>query len=154
MRMFLTLMITVLTLLALPAQASLFGNDGVQVTEFIYDFSVDGGAVSFINLSTKLNNALPSGASILRITYYVETAMTSAGSATVAIGDAGSGARYLAATAFDDAVFADEYIAVIASGIPHQVASANAGKFGVTVATAALTAGKIHFFVEFVQKKN
>lgn len=139
--------------LGLGANAAAIGNSGVQVAEFVYDYDVDGGATGFINLAAKLNSGLPSGASIVRIHYYVETAFTSAGSATVAIGDVGSNNRYLTATAFDDSAYDDEKLAALSSGLPHQVASASAGKVGILIGTAALTAGKLHLLVEYVQVK-
>lgn len=132
---------------------SAIGNKDIQVMEFLYDFSVHGGAIGQIDLSDRLGNAIPSGAIMLRASYYVETAFTSGGAATVAIGDVASAARYLAATAFDNAAFADEKVAAAAIGVPLKVASANAGKIAITVAAAALTAGKMRIFVEYVQEK-
>lgn len=139
------------------AQAAVIGNKGVQVAQFTWDYAVDGGSLGFKDLTTKLNNALPAGASILRISYYVETAMSSSngsGSATLAVGDSGSGGRYKSAAAYDNAVWADETLASLsAAALPNQVGSAAEGLIGVTVGTSALTAGKIHFLVEFIQVK-
>ncbi len=136
---------------SLTATASNISNKGIQQQEYVYDFAVDGGATGFINLAD--NFALPVGSVIVDVYYYVETAMTSGGSATVAIGDADTAARYLAATAFDNAAYADEKVAKAAIGVPFKTDSANDGKFGITIATAALTAGKIRFFVNFLQHK-
>lgn len=142
--------------MTLTANASNIGNKGIQVREFVYDFAVDGGSVGFKDLSTKLNNALPAGSSILRMHTYVQTALTSdnsGGSATVGVGDYDSNARYLSATAYDNSRWADENLAALSTALPNQVASAAEGKVGVVIGTAALTAGKISIIVEFVQAK-
>lgn len=129
-------------------------NANIQVVEFLYDFAVHGGAVSTIDLSSRLNSALPVGSAIMRVSYFVETAMTSGGLATVSIGDSGSAVRYLAATAFNAGAFAVNNLAIAAIGLPHQVLTANAGKFAIAIAAAALTAGKLRFYVEYISKKN
>lgn len=139
--------------LGMTAKAAVIGNNEVQVMEYTYDFAVSGGAVGFINLSTALKKDLPVGAIIHKIDYYVETAFTSGGLATVAIGDSGTGNKYLAATAFDNAAFALGNVAALSSGLPNYLSAAAEGKLGITVATAALTAGKVKFLVHFVQMK-
>ncbi len=149
-------MIFALLFVSLTAQASNIGNKNIQVREFVYDFAVDGGSVGFKNLTTKLNDALPAGSSIVRIHYYVQTALTSlnsGGSATVGIGDSDSNARYLSATAYDNAAWADEKLAALSTALPNQVDSAAEGKLGVVIGTAALTGGKISIIVEYVQVK-
>lgn len=135
------------------SQAAVVGNNNVQVMEYEYDFAKSGGAVGFINLATALKKDLPVGAIITDVHYYVETAFTSGGAATVAIGDASAGAVYKAATAFGDATYAAGFVAKAAIGSPNYLAVANEGKFGITVATAALTAGKVKFLVSFMQLK-
>lgn len=128
-----------------PAHAAIVGNQ-LKVQEYVYDFAVDGGAVGFIDLADAMK--LPVGTKILRVWYSVETAFTSGGSATVAIGDAASGARYLAATAYNNAAYNAGTLAQAAIGTPVAVSSANIGKLGITVATAALTAGKLKLMAE------
>ncbi|MBL0320679.1 MAG: hypothetical protein IPP74_15500 [Alphaproteobacteria bacterium] len=129
-----------------------FKNDGPQVNEYVYDFAVDGGAVSTIDLSAKQGFApLPSGAVVKSVHYKVVSALTSGGSATVSIGDANATARYLALTAFDNAAYAAGNVAAAAIGVPMNVSAAARGQFGISIAVAALTAGKIVFFVEFFQ---
>jgi hypothetical protein len=145
------LMVFVMLAVVAPAQASLIGNDGLQVQEYVYDFSVEGGAVSAIDIAN--GKGLPVGALIIDVYWKMDTAFTSGGSATVAIGDATNGARYKAATAFDNAAFADEGVVKAAIGVPFKVAAAADGKPAVTVATAALTAGKIRLFVVYMQPK-
>lgn len=117
------------------------------VQEYVYDFAVHGGAVGFISLKNPAN-ALPSGAVVTAAHYVVLTAFTSGGSATVALGDAASGARYKSATAFDNSAYTANTPAALSSGIPALVSSANIANVGITVATAALTAGKMRIVVE------
>ncbi|NOS67382.1 MAG: hypothetical protein HOO67_03385 [Candidatus Peribacteraceae bacterium] len=127
-----------------------FKNGGVQVAEYLYDFAVDGGAVGNIDLSAKKSKApLPLGAVVVRITRKVLTAPTSGGSATISVGDAGSTARYLALTAFDNAAFVAGVYAH-STGMPALLDAANKGQFGISIAVAALTAGKIAFHVEYL----
>lgn len=146
--------VLVCLIFGVTANAALIGNKGLQVMEYTYDFSKDGGAVGFIDLAAKFKAGLPVGASILRVSYYVQTAMTSSGSATVAFGDSGSGGRYRSAIAFDNAVWAaDGLVALSGVQIPNQVTSVAEGNIGMTIDTAALTAGKISFLVEYVQVK-
>ena len=47
------LLILALFFVGFASNAAVIGNKGVQVMEFVYDFSVDGGSVGFKNLSTK-----------------------------------------------------------------------------------------------------
>ena len=127
-----------------------FKNGGVHVEEYVYDFAKDGGAVGFIDLSAKMGaNPLPQECVALRVGYKVVTAPLSGGAATVAIGDAASGTRYLGATAI--ASLPLDAVAVASSGLPLNVDTVNEGRFGITIGTAALTAGKIVFWVEHVQ---
>lgn len=129
---------------SVSAQAQISGGGNSQfVAEYVYDFSVHGGAVGFIGLKGAGANALPSGAVVTSAYYQVLTAFTSGGSATVAIGDAASGAKYLAATAYNNAAYTANVPAAIAIGVPQFVSSANIASPGITVATAALTGGKM-----------
>lgn len=123
------------------------------VQEYLYDFAVDGGAVGFISLINPAN-PLPVGAIVTSIHYHQVAAFTSGGSATVSIGDAGSNARYLALTAFDNAAYALDNVAALSTAIPNLVSSANEGNVGITVAVAALTAGKIKLVVQGYVPKN
>lgn len=119
------------------------------VQSYMYDFAVDGGAVGFKDLSAKVRNTLPTGAVVKSVYYHVVTAPTSGGSATIAIGDGETGTRYLTGTAFDNAAYAGNNVAAVSSGIPNRIAGTNENNFGITIATAALTAGKIKFWVEY-----
>lgn len=117
-----------------------------QVAYFTYDFSKHGGAVSAISVT---GNGLPAGAIITSGLVHVETAVTSAGSATVSVGIA-TAADMLAATA-KASLTLDALVDVIPDGAATNMvrltAADNTAIF--TVATAALTAGKIHLIVEY-----
>lgn len=133
---------------AIPVHAQISGAGGKRfVQEYIYDFAVDGGAVGTISLLNPANR-LPSGAVVLSAHYTVLTAFTSAGSATVSLGDAASSARYLALTAYNNAAFDADVPKAIATGVPVAVSSANISNVSLTVAVAALTAGKLRFVIE------
>lgn len=126
------------------ASAQISGGGNSQFTaEYMYDFAKHGGAIGFIGLKGAGANALPSGAVILSAHYQVVEALTSGGAATVALGDAASGAKYLAATAYNNAAFTLNVPAAIAIGLPGFVSSANIASPGITVAGAALTGGKL-----------
>lgn len=125
-----------------------------QTCKFIYDFAVDGGSHSASDQGLAGNGAgvitpadaditIPDNAIITDCITYVTTAMTSGGSATVAIGV--GGAALVAATAFDNGVFDDE-------DVTHTVVAdktTSAGRPTITVATAALTAGVIEVIIEY-----
>ena len=109
-----------------------------------YDFDDDGGAVGDISLQGK---ALPGTSYVIkRVWIDVKSAFTSGGSATVAI--VIGGVTVLAATAFDNAQYgAGPQIVLDGSADPSAVTNASTNK--ITVATAALTAGRIFVHVEF-----
>ena len=127
-----------------------------QTCKFVYDFAVDGGSHSASNQGLTGNGAgvitpadaditIPENAIITDCITYVSTAMTSGGSATVAIGC--GGAALVAATAFDNGVFDDE-------DVTHTVVADKttaAGRPTITVATAALTAGVVEVIIEYYQ---
>lgn len=129
-----------------------------KVVEVVYDFAKHGGAVGFIDLTDPAVLAgamkLPQGMVISEVAYRVITAPTSGGAATIAIGDAASGAVFLAATAYNNAAYALDNVAKAAIGVPRLVDSADKQKLGITVAAAALTAGKIAFWVEGYVPRN
>ena len=68
--------------------------EALKFAKFTYDFSSDGGAVSSITLGT-----LPDKAIVVRGHAEVETAVTSAGSATVALGIVANTDAFVGATA-------------------------------------------------------
>lgn len=142
-------------------------NAGMLHQKYLYDFSVDGGAVGTISLSGKDGyKSLPDEAIVTLVVAKVVTTCTSGGSATIAWGnttdaDGYSGptpavAGFAAGTLFDGKANAaaltwddtnDEVILFNAD-------SANDRDFSLTIATAALTAGKIEFTVHYYLASN
>lgn len=114
----------------------------------LYDFAVDGGVAGDITLR---GDTIPSGAVITDALIHVDTALTSGGSATVAIKVEGA---------------ADINAADAISGAPWSTTGAKRGDFTATTApikttaaraivatvgTADLTAGKFTVAVEYVK---
>jgi hypothetical protein len=121
---------------------------GIQCAYAKYSFTLDGGAIGAITPS--ITSLLPDNAIIVGATVNSTTAVTSLGSATVAVGTtAGSAAdSILAATAK-----ATLSLDAILNGVPvlaTPVKLTAAGSINVTVAAAALTAGVIEVFVYYV----
>ena len=124
---------------------SVFKNEMLS-QEYVYDFAVDGGLVSTIELSAKAGyKQLPLGAIVKNVYAVVETAVLSGGSATVAWGntdvDGYSGTAKAKAVLIADAAFTGN-----GTLIPSVVVD---GAFNVSIAVAALTAGKVFFMVEY-----
>jgi hypothetical protein len=142
-----------------------FKNDGLKVNEYVYDFSTDGGAVSTISLSGKSGEAgLPDGSVVHRVHARALTACTSGGAATIAWGntadpDGYSGtaiavASFTANATFNEASGAGALLwdNTNDAGLDYAVTStAGTQDFSLTIGTAALTAGKIVFQVEFTR---
>lgn len=114
--------------------------NNVRVSYFQYDFAKHGGATGAITVT---GDGIPSGAIITDGMIHVNTAVTSAGSATVAI-EALTTADLLAATAK-----ASLTLNALVSAIPKSTAAtwiratSAINSLDFTVAVAALTAGKI-----------
>lgn len=114
------------------------------IAKATYSFAVDGGAVGAIIPAT--SELVPQGAIVTRAWTDVRTAMTSGGSATVALSVASATPITLkSATAFDDAAY---------TGVDsHSVTAAKTdseGRITFTVAVAALTAGIVDIYVEYL----
>lgn len=109
-----------------------------------YSFATDGGAVGAI--TPAINVRIPKYAIITKAWTDVRTGMTSGGLATVAL--AVGGVTIKSATAFDDAAY---------TGIDNHVTSgaktSSAGYVTFTVAAAALTAGVVDIYVEYIQSQ-
>jgi lysozyme family protein len=114
-----------------------------KVVKVTYDFSVDAGAVGAITLDA--NEKLPVGAIVTNIVNDERTAFTSGGSATVQLK---SGSIALTdAIAFDSGFTGVETQALASSATGIKItASADCV---LTVATAALTAGVVDFYIEY-----
>jgi len=119
---------------------------------FLYDFSVSGGAVGAITLTALDGSAstLPVGAIITRCFTKCKTALTSGGSATVALGITGAATGIEGATAYTDGSYAAaNAMDAKAPSAPLLVSTADTAVLA-TVATAALTAGKVEVTLEIL----
>lgn len=143
----------------------MFKNDGVKVQEYVYDVAVDGGGTGAKTLSSKAGaQPLPVGAIVKAVHAKVVTAFTSGGSATLEWGnsadaDGYSGVAKAVASLTANSVFngledATNPAALTWNNtddhpVPYAVVAANSQDFKVNVGTAAMTAGKAVFMVEF-----
>jgi hypothetical protein len=125
---------------------SYFKNDSVLVAEYEYDFAVDGGATGVKVLSAKPNKAkLPLGAIVVGHQVLIQTALAGVG-ASAKIGVEGDDDKYLVNTA----------VSGLGAGLKTSSATAfyadeaNEGDVRITIASAALTAGKLKVLVHFV----
>jgi hypothetical protein len=124
--------------------------------EYVYDFAVDGGAIGAIDLSAKANSQLLSAGCLVKAVYArVVTAFTSGGAATVSWGpsadvDGYSGAAKAMAAMTLNAAFSGEHDsgALLTGGV-YPVVASNSQDLKLTIATAALTAGKLVIVVEY-----
>lgn len=113
-----------------------------QVATVVYDFTVNGGAISTIPLGV----LLPSGSLVWAVTMQVVTAPTSAGSTgTIKLVLPTDGDLTALVTANGSAV----NLNTVASTVPKAATALR--NLSVTIATTALTAGKLRFFVHYVQ---
>ncbi len=115
-----------------------------RVAKATYDFDADGGAVSTIDLGITIpDNALVTSCVLEKITGFA-----SSGSATVALG-LESTTDIIAATAFNNAALTQvvAYGAALASAPFKTTAARNVQ---ITIGTAALTAGKFNFYIEYL----
>lgn len=115
----------------------------------VYDFAVHGGAISTINLEYQL----PDNSSISRAWYEVIAPFASAGAATVAFGVATDDAAGLkAATAYNDASYSSGYHDFAPDGTAATFTNKTtaARRVVMTIAGAALTAGKVRVWFEYV----
>lgn len=118
-------------------------SDGGSLSEsVVYDFSVDGGAVGDVSFGRNL----PEGALVTKVISDELTTLTSGGSATITL-KAGSTAL-TGAVAFDTGFTGQDNQALASSADAIKIASSSELK--ITIATAALTAGKVRFFVQYL----
>lgn len=131
--------------MAAVAQAATIGpvfRNESFVKRVVYDFAVDGGSVGALDLMTAGSDLVIKSAHA-----YVKTACTSGGSATVAFGITGSTTAFVDATA--GAVANLTANAVLGAAEP-PIRLASGNKVLMTIGTAALTAGKIEFVIEYM----
>lgn len=122
----------------------------LQIARGRYSFAVDGGATGDIPLTAE--TIVPSGAIVLGGFIELTTALASGGSATVALKVEGA-ADLLAATAFDNAIWANvgrKSIIPVFTGAT-TVKTTAARKLQATVAAAALTAGAFDLTVFYIK---
>jgi hypothetical protein len=120
------------------------------VAEGTYDFSVDGGAISTINLTEA---GIPDNATVKRAWYEVLTPPTSDGEATIALGVSTNDADGIkTATAYNDAAFNAGYHDGTPDGAAANFTTKTTGNryLCITIAGATLTAGKIKIFAELL----
>lgn len=140
---------------------SVFRNES-HMQEYVYDVAVDGGAAATYALSAKAGYApLPLNAVVKSVVMKVVTAFTSGGSATLAYGNTTDADGY-SGTAIAVASLVDNYLhngwgnasALLWNDTEdspkhYNVGVANDAVFSVTIAVAAMTAGKAVFLVEY-----
>lgn len=121
----------------------------------VYDFSKVGGAVGSFNLvdDDGATIKIPADALVLDVFTFVETAVLSGGAATVSLG-LETAIDLLAATGkasftLNAALQGVPTTGTLSSGIRATVER----NLTMAVATAALTAGKLHVFVSYVHAK-
>lgn len=128
--------------------------EGMRVARALYNFTVDGGAVATI--TPVINTTIPANSIILGVIANPTVALTSGGSATIAIGtSAGSSTTALkGATAVAsytiDAVMAGTPVFTAATAVKLSAA----GTITITVATATLTAGVMEILVYYTTASN
>jgi hypothetical protein len=125
-----------------------------KLERVVYDFSVDGGATGALDLFTAGSDVV-----IKSFHAYVKTACTSGGSATVAVGVTGATSAFITTTTGAVASLTANAVigafVVLTEGTPNTAAFplprrlASGDKILMTIGTAALTAGKIEFVIEY-----
>lgn len=125
----------------------------IRAMTFLYDFSVLTGAAGALTMTATDGTAqkLPAGALVVGSITQTATALTSGGSATVALGLTSQTAILKAATAYNAAPFTTAglcYTALVASGASTKISVETSVL--ATVATADLTAGKFYTTVWFI----
>lgn len=118
-----------------------------RVAYFEYDYDKEGGAVGDITLDR--GDKLPEGAIVTSGVVHSQTAVTSGGSATIALKLNSSG-DVLAATAISNFT-ANALLDVVPDGTASNMVRISSAKYlTMTIATAALTAGKFVVALEYV----
>lgn len=116
---------------------------------FLYDFAALGGATGSLTLTAEDGSAqtIPDNAIITNAYAEVETAVTSGGSATVALGIIANTDAFVGATA--KASLGLNVVLNTVNDLP--LKPGVAAPVLATIATAALTAGKIRVYVEYIE---
>ena len=119
-----------------------FANE-LQHVRLTYDFSNDAGAIGSLDLGQAAAKMLIKSAVV-----HVETACTSGGSAVLTMGVTANTDAFLAAAQGAVASLVDDYVNEDAASSPLVVPKD--AKFLMTIATAALTAGKVNVEIEYL----
>lgn len=130
----------------------IFGKEAiykVHCIKAVYDFAVQGGAISTINLKDLQGDdvKLPAGAIIRQVLIDVVTPLTSGGLATVKL-SANSSGDLLGAVAFNSVVALYPGIPVGTAATMVKLTAERSLSLGVAV--AALSAGKLNIFIEIL----
>jgi hypothetical protein len=115
-----------------------------------YDFAVDGGAISTITLRSgnSLGNSVPAGSVIISGYVEVDTQLTSGGAATIGVNLEAAGDLLAAATAVATYTTGRKSLIPVGTGAA-SVKTTVARSVAITVAAAALTAGKLRAVVVY-----
>lgn len=132
------------------------GTTKVKTAVGLYDFAVDGGAVSTITLRSlgMASNVIPNGSVITGGYIDIQTALTSGGAATIGANSEAAGDIVAAATAVATwslgrkTVLPADTTGSAAAGT--QVKLTAARSITITIAAFALTAGKFTLVLEYV----
>ncbi len=117
-----------------------------EVARVTYDFATDAGAVGALDLMTADGDIVVVGAYAV-----VKTTCTSGGSATVIWGITGDTNRFMDATAGAVANLTENAVIAPAAADLPAIKVASGDNVLMTIGTAALTAGKIDFVVEYMK---
>jgi predicted RecA/RadA family phage recombinase len=122
--------------------------NGLRVAHAVFDVSVDGTGTGTITPAN--SDTIPQDAILLGGVVNAPTAFTSAdGTATVAIGVAGSAGNCILTATLPAALTADAVLKPTCATTPAKITAA-AGKINVTVAVEALVTGKLEVWVTYV----
>ncbi|MCW3129257.1 MAG: hypothetical protein N2V75_04050 [Methanophagales archaeon] len=143
---------TVIDLESIPEnKLANYGLDGLhpkRIARVTYDYNEHGGAVGTIGLGV----TLPKNALVVRGYYYQHTVFASEGSATVEFGYEGDTDAFIAQAAYNNT----QYDIGSHDGVSDGAAAnfhgplSEAKEVAITIGTAALTAGKLILFLEYV----
>lgn len=133
---------------AWPNASSAIGISSMRVAHAKYSFAVDGGAQGAITPASTA--VIPDNAIIVGAQINSSTAVTSSGSATVAVGTTAGSAANSILTATGKASFTLDAVLNGSVTFAAPVKMTAAGSINITVGTADLTAGVLEIFVFYV----